>query len=84
MRPRNEFFQRLFGSLGSDFNAAVGAIFDPSTNAKTLGFFLRRGSKINALDATLHHEMHLLSTHRFVNSSADLVEAAADVQFWVI
>lgn len=84
MCPGNEFFQRLFGSLGRDFNAAVGAIFDPSTNAKTLGFLLRRGSKINALDKALHHEMHLLLTHRFVNSSTDLVEDEAGVQFWVI
>src|SRR5262249_14972384 len=63
MRPTDELFDFLFVALGQELDAAVGAVFHPTSEPDAPCLPLRRSAKIDTLHAPPNVQVHLLQRH---------------------
>lgn len=63
LRPREQILDLIFLTLCDDLDASVGAISDPTRQAKSLCLPLGRSPKKYTLDATSHDQVDTLLSH---------------------
>src|SRR6478735_1598054 len=63
LRPTIELADRDLFSLCHDLDRPVGTILHPTSQTESPSFTLRRRAKVDALNATTHHQLKLLQGH---------------------
>src|SRR6478609_6647010 len=75
LRPTIELADSDLFSLCHDLDRPVGTILHPTSQTESSSFTLRRRAKVDALNATTHHQLKLLQGHFFLPAARTRVRS---------